>query len=59
MRNRKSRRSGPIVHRPSRKFNVIGRSVEMAARKFYTAANFGCRGKLPGHNANGDWGSQG
>jgi len=31
----------------------------MAARKFYTDANFGFRGKLPGHTANGDWGSKG
>ena len=36
----------PIVQCPSGKFNVIGRSVEMAAQKFYTDANFGCRGKV-------------
>jgi hypothetical protein len=47
------------VQRPTRNFNVIGRSVEMAAQKFYTEAKFGCCGKLHPHKTNGDWGSKG
>jgi len=50
---------GPIVQPPTRNFNVIGRSVEMAAQKFYTEAKFGCCGKLHPHKTNGDWGSKG
>jgi hypothetical protein len=43
------------VWRPTRKFNVIGRSVEMAEKKFYTDAKFGWCGKLPRPGASGDW----
>ena len=31
-----------IVQRLTRNFNVTSRSVEMAAKKFYTDAKFGC-----------------
>jgi len=47
------------VQRPTRNFNVTRRSVEMAGKKFYTDANFGCCGKVQRHNTNGDWGSKG
>jgi hypothetical protein len=48
-----------IVQRPTRNFNVTGRSVEMAAQKFYTDAKFACCGKTQRHNTNGGWGSKG
>jgi hypothetical protein len=47
------------VQRPTRKFNVTGRSVEMAANKFYTEAKFGYCGKVPPRNGKGDWGAKG
>ena len=56
---RKSHLIDAIVSRPTRNFNVIGRSVEMAAKKFYTGAKFGWYGKLPRHNTNGDWACKG
>ena len=56
---RRSHPIGPIVQRPTRNFNVTGRSVEMAAQKFYTDAKFGWSGKVQWHNTNGDWGSKG
>jgi len=48
-----------IVQPATRNFNVTGRSVEMAAQKFYTDAKFGCCGKVRASNTNGDWGSKG
>lgn len=38
---------------------VIGRSVEMAAQKYYTEAKIAYCGKVQTRNRKGDWGTKG